>query len=100
MTPPHPTQSPSGVVSSLTKVAEAFGVRLDTIKKEWRKRGMPGRPGRWDLAAIGVWKRLRSSDPDEDLEGDEETKAMRRRKLALENEIKELETQRRKRLER
>lgn len=95
MTPPHPTQ---GIVSSLKKVAEAFDVREDTVKKEWRKKDMPGRPGRWDLAAIAEWKRLREKDPDDDL--DDETKAMRRRKLALETEIKDLEARKRARLER
>lgn len=41
-------------------VGEFFGVSLDTVAS-WRKKGMPGTSGRYDLAAILVW--LRSDGP-------------------------------------
>jgi IS30 family transposase len=100
VTPPHPTPS-SGIVSSLAKVAVAFGRSLDTIKKEWRKRDMPGRPGRWDLAEIAQWKATRERDPSDIAgEADEQIKAMRRKKLSLETDIKDLEKTKRARVER
>lgn len=38
----------------MAEVADFFGVSPNTTK-EWRKLGMPGRPGRWYLGAIARW---------------------------------------------
>ena len=52
------------IVSSLKKVAEHYGVRLDTVRKDWRKKGMPGSPSAWDLDAIDQWRAARQSQMD------------------------------------
>lgn len=51
------------VVDTVSRVAQAFGVRRDVVQKEWIPRGMPGSPGEYDLAAIAAWKRERKRDP-------------------------------------
>jgi len=43
------------VVETLDEVAEFFGRQRDTIK-DWRKKGMPGKAGEWDLQAIVPWQ--------------------------------------------
>lgn len=52
------------IVSSLRKVAEHYGVRYDTVRKDWRKKGMPGSPGAWDLDEIERWQKVRQSSMD------------------------------------
>ncbi len=54
----------SRVVSSLKKVAEHYGVRVDTIRKRWRPNGMPGNRGAWDLDAIDGWRQTRRQEKD------------------------------------
>jgi len=39
-----------------SEVAKAFGVAEETVK-DWRRKGMPGKPGSYDLAAIFWWRR-------------------------------------------
>lgn len=48
------------IAKSQSEVAEFFGVALDTVQA-WRKKRMPGAPGRYDLAEILSW--LRSEGP-------------------------------------
>lgn len=44
-------------VTSYAAVARFFGVAADTIRKDWKARGMPaGGRGRYDLAAIARWR--------------------------------------------
>ena len=43
------------IVKSLREVAERCCVSVDTVN-EWRKRGMPGNPGSWDLTEIANWR--------------------------------------------
>jgi hypothetical protein len=43
------------VVFTLDQVAEFFGRSRDTLR-DWRKKGMPGEPGAFDLKAILAWK--------------------------------------------
>jgi transposase len=52
---PAAKQQPARIVSRQTDVAEHFGVSVDTVG-DWRKLGMPGRRGRWDLQAIKAWR--------------------------------------------
>jgi hypothetical protein len=89
---------PGSIVKTLREVAEHFGVSYDTVRKEWRQRGMPGRPGHYDLAEIAAWKRLRlreredlASDELEEDEGQQTDVKMLRRKRAAEARIKEAE---------
>lgn len=48
------------IVANQAEVGEFFRVSLDTVAS-WRKKGMPGASGRYDLAEILVW--LRSDGP-------------------------------------
>ena len=43
------------VVKTQAEIAAFFGVAVQTVK-EWRRNDMPGRPGRWGLLDIAVWK--------------------------------------------
>ena len=43
------------VVETLDEVAEFFGRSRETIK-DWRKKGMPGKPGEYDLKVIRLWQ--------------------------------------------
>ena len=47
-------------VSTAADVAQCFGVTPNTVK-EWRSRGMPGKPKRYVLEEISKW--LRSDGP-------------------------------------
>ena len=86
---------PTGIVKTIGEVARAFGVTLDTVKKGWRPSGMPGKRGRWDLAEIARWKRLRNRDPGEPASASDIETLSRRR--AAEARIKEAEADRRER---
>jgi len=44
-----------GLVRTLSRVAAHFGVAERTAAN-WRARGMPGKPGAYDLAAIAAWR--------------------------------------------
>ncbi len=44
------------VVKTLPEVAAAFNMAPQSVKGDWRDGGMPGRPGRWDLAEILCWR--------------------------------------------
>lgn len=50
------------VVKTQGLVAEFFGVRRDTVAKEWVHAGMPGAPGAYDLREILLWKSGRRRD--------------------------------------
>ena len=43
------------IVTSFGDIAEFFGVSRDTVRKEWARRGMPGRRGHYDLRDIFKW---------------------------------------------
>lgn len=43
-------------VRGLKDVAAFFAVAFDTVKRDWRAAGMPGKPGSWDLSAIARWR--------------------------------------------
>jgi hypothetical protein len=53
----------SRVVDTLRKVAEHYRVKPQTVT-EWKKVGMPGRKGAWDLDQIDRWRVLRQSNMD------------------------------------
>lgn len=87
-------------MKTLAEVARHFGVSYDTVRKEWRKQGMPGKPGRYDLVAIEQWKRLRLREPlavdEAEAAGEVETELkLLRRKRAAEARIKEAEARKR-----
>jgi len=46
------------VVRTAREVAAYFGVSPDTVRKDWRSRGMPGLAGAYDLVAISNWRKL------------------------------------------
>lgn len=97
-----------GVVRTLADVARAFGVTKNTVQKDWRPDGMPGRTGHWDLSAIHAWKRARNRDESKQVDplahGEDQQQALdsRLRKHAAEARIKEADAaakERRNRLE-
>lgn len=53
------------LVKTLDKVARFFDLASDSIKA-WRRSGMPGKPGRWNLSEITLWKirRMKSGGDD------------------------------------
>jgi len=56
------------IVPSIGLVAEFFGVSRDTVRKDWKARGMPWNEGAFDLRAIMRWRReveLAQEDDDE-----------------------------------
>ncbi len=55
--------SKTGTVTKLADVAKAFGVAYQTAK-QWSRGGMPGSPGKYDLAKIAEWKAGRAGDPE------------------------------------
>lgn len=86
----------AGVVATLGQVAEEFGVSIDTVKKEWRRSGMPGKPGHFDLAEIAAWKGLRSRDPGQPSAAAAD-RELQRRKLDAEIRNREADAERRER---
>lgn len=51
------------VVATLEQVGKFWSVALGTVD-EWRRQGMPGRSGRYDLSAIAQWFRTyRKGEP-------------------------------------
>lgn len=54
----------TGTVTKLVDVANAFGVKRQTVKG-WSSDGMPGSPGKYDLAEIAKWKAKRPGDPEQ-----------------------------------
>ncbi|QDV56408.1 terminase small subunit [Rosistilla oblonga] len=58
-------QTAPKIVGSLGAVAKHFGVRRDTVRTNWRSKGMPGEQGNYDLVAIAAWRgRLRRTELD------------------------------------
>lgn len=54
------SERPNRIVKTYRQVAEAFGgMDQDTVRKDWRPAGMPGKPGRWDLVEIARWQMSR-----------------------------------------
>ena len=58
--PPKPASKPAPeeftvVVDRQREVAEFFGVSLATIRSWSSERGMPGKPGAYDLGKITAW---------------------------------------------
>lgn len=91
------TRLPTERVGTLKEVAKAFGVSYDTVKKEWRAAGMPGKPGDYRLDEIRRWKVARSRDQSIEAE-DELTEALlklKARKLAAEVRVKEADAEKR-----
>lgn len=78
------------IVRTLKEVAAAFQVRYDTVKKEWRANGMPGKPGAYNLDEIAAWKKLRLREPTAD---DDPVELQRRKRLA-ECRVKEAQAER------
>lgn len=61
------TENDPWIVRTLADVARFFGVRLQTVKGDWRGNGMPGQAGAWDLREIVAWRNERqgqSADND------------------------------------
>ena len=50
------------VVTSLNDVALFFGVARDTVRRDWRARGMPGKLRVWALNEIAQWRIQRAED--------------------------------------
>jgi hypothetical protein len=71
-----------GAVRTLGEVAAAFGVSRDTVRKDWRASGMPGKSGRYDLAEIAEWKSARDRDPARAAEGLPAGEDLRRKRAA------------------
>jgi len=46
------------IVGTQREVAKSFRVSGETVR-DWRKLGMPGRKGRWDLDEIAAWRDAR-----------------------------------------
>jgi phage terminase Nu1 subunit (DNA packaging protein) len=60
---PSEDEGPKGIARSLRQLADVFGVRPDTISRNWVPNGMPRkRDGTYDLAKIYEWKRTRLRD--------------------------------------
>lgn len=53
-----------GIVKTLGDVAAAFGVGRDTVRRDWRSRGMPGKSGHWDLSEIAEWRAALGRAPE------------------------------------
>lgn len=49
------------IVTSLSAVAEFFGVSVTAVSRDWRPAGMPGEHSRYDLREIARWKRERDA---------------------------------------
>lgn len=68
-------------MSTLGRVAEFFGVQLQTVK-QWRTgpKPMPGKPGAWPLDQIARWRLSRATS-----QAGGGSQTLKRRKLELEN---------------
>lgn len=53
---PRPKKADPWVVRTQPEVARFFGVAPDTITRAWRRAGMPGKAGAWDLREILLWR--------------------------------------------
>ena len=82
-TAPIPRVEP-WVVARLADVARFFSRSVDTIKGEWRRGGMPGKSGAWDLREILQWRDERFGIGEVPAPEGEETRAAanRRRDIA------------------
>lgn len=70
------------------EVAKFFRVQINTVQ-QWRAKGMPGRPGRYDLAEIDDWLYTRgprrpkaAAIDDDDLAGPADSPGLERYRLA------------------
>lgn len=71
------------VVRTQGEVARHAGVAVQTVR-DWRRTGMPGRPGHWDLLEIEVWRReRRRAGGDETPAGEIPTDPKRKREHYL-----------------
>jgi len=52
------------ILKTIKAVAVHYGVRPDTVSKDWRTQGMPGSPGKYDLDEIDKWRAMRDSQKD------------------------------------
>jgi len=100
-----PSEEPAGTVATLGAVAQAFGVSLHTVKKDWRPGGMPGAHGTYDLAEIAEWRKLaqrRNPDPAAQLAAGGGTKQLAEfeQRLKADVRIREAEAAKRERLNR
>ena len=80
------------IVSSQKLVAEFFHVSTETVK-DWRKKGMPGTPGRYDLSAIVRWKAKNIGVSGRNDSGDETRTEADRRTAVANAELKEMKVQ-------
>ena len=69
-------------------MAAFFHVAINTVQ-QWRAKGMPGRPGRYDLSEVAAWLRAegpwrdkRSAIEDDDLAGPADSPGLERYRLA------------------
>lgn len=67
------------VTRILAKVAEHFGIAYQTIR-DWKRSGMPGQPGHWDLLEIEVWRRKRREGDQPEVPADEVPKDPKRKR--------------------
>ncbi|HUT91804.1 MAG TPA: hypothetical protein VMY37_20080 [Thermoguttaceae bacterium] len=84
---------PPWKVGTQQEVADFFGKSLDTIKGEWRPKGMPGRAHHWNLAEILAWRDQRfgyGDAPPPPVEGDETRAQAERRRAIAEANLKEI----------
>lgn len=44
------------IVRTYEEIAKHFGVSRDVVRRSWKAKGMPGKPGRWDLDKIEDWR--------------------------------------------
>lgn len=95
-------KKPSWTASKQADLATLFGVSVDTIGL-WRKKGMPGKPGQYDIAQIiawlrsdGPWKERRAATDDDDLTGPSDSPGLERYRLAK-AKLAELELAKQKR---
>ena len=70
-------------------MAEFFGCTVNAVQ-QWRAKGMPGKPGRYDLSAVAIWLRQEgpwrekrpAADIEDDLAGPADSPGLERYRLA------------------
>ena len=70
------------IVRTLADVARFFSKSPATIKTEWRRRGMPGKSGGWDLREIFEWREGHREHTGAKNEGESRFEAERRKAVA------------------
>jgi transposase-like protein len=57
------------IVKTLAEVAQEFGIQATSLRSSWRVQGMPGKPGRFDLAEVTLWRLQHEADVAERMPG-------------------------------